>query len=264
MRILVTNDDGINAPGLWKVAEALCEFGDVVVVAPDRDQSGVGTARTLLQILRVEEVESRIEGVPARSVHGTPADCVILATEELFPEPFDLLVSGINPGANLGMDVLDSGTVGGAFRGFFRNIPSIAVSVTSVSNVRYDLAARVTTELAKAIFDHKLNQPMIFNVNVPNVDTAQIERVELTRLGPKAYLENVERGKDGQRVHYWIHHNRPIGDHAQEGTDIWAVRHNRISITPMDPNLMSGHGQQGFESMTEQISKRLGTNGHRH
>ena len=84
MRILVTNDDGINAPGLWKVADAMRELGDVVVVAPDRDQSGVGTARTLLQALRVTEVESRIEGVPARSVQGTPADCVILATEELF------------------------------------------------------------------------------------------------------------------------------------------------------------------------------------
>ena len=135
------------------------ELGDVVVVAPDRDQSGVGTARTLLQALRVTEVESRIEGVPARSVQGTPADCVILATEELFPEPFDLLVSGINPGANLGLDVLDSGTVGGAFRGFFRGIPSIAVSVTSLTNVRYDLAARVTAELAKAIFDHTLSKP---------------------------------------------------------------------------------------------------------
>ena len=262
MKILVTNDDGINAPGLWKVAEALCEMGDVVVVAPDRDQSGVGTARTLLQILRVTEVESRIEGVPAHSVQGTPADCVILATETLFPDPFDLLVSGINPGANLGLDILDSGTVGGAFRGFFRNIPSIAVSVTSLTNVRYDLAARVTTELAKAIFDHKLSQPMIFNVNVPNIATDQLERVELTRLGPKAYLESVEQGNDGRRVHYWIYHNRPIGDHAQEGTDIWAVRHNRISITPIDPTLMSGHGEYDFGSVAQQLSNRLGTNGH--
>jgi 5'-nucleotidase len=262
LRILVTNDDGINAPGLWKVAESLQALGDVVVVAPDRDQSGVGTSRTLLQVLRVIEVESRIEGVPARSVHGTPADCVILAMETLFPEPFDLLVSGINPGANLGLDVLDSGTVGGAFRGYFRGIPSIAVSVTSLSNVRYDLAARVTAELAKAISDHKLSQPMIFNVNVPNIATDQIDKVEMTTLGPKAYLESVVEGKDGRRVHYWIHHNKPIGDHAEEGTDIWAVRHNRISITPMDPTFISGHGGQDFGPVAQQLSNRLGTNGH--
>ena len=262
MRILVTNDDGINAPGLWKVADAMRELGDVVVVAPDRDQSGVGTARTLLQALRVTEVESRIEGVPARSVQGTPADCVILATEELFPEPFDLLVSGIYLVANLGLDVLDSGTVGGAFRGFFRGIPSIAVSVTSLTNVRYDLAARVTAELAKAIFDHTLSKPMIFNVNVPNIATDQIERVEHTTLGPKAYLESVERGNDGRRFHYWIYHNKPIGDHAEEGTDIWAVRHNRISITPMDPSFISGHGGYDFGPVAQQLSSRLGTNGH--
>ncbi|MCH8310371.1 MAG: hypothetical protein IIB17_07750, partial [Chloroflexi bacterium] len=166
-------------------------------------------------------------------------------------------------GANFGLAILDSGTVGAAFRGFFRKIPSVAVSVTSITNVRYDLAARVTTELAKAIFDHKLSQPMIFNVNVPNITTDQIERVELTKLGPKAYLESVERGNDGRRVHYWIYHNKPIGDHAQEGTDIWAVRHNRISITPIDPTLMSGRGEYDFGPVAEQLSKRLGTNGHR-
>lgn len=241
----------------------MCDLGEVAVVAPDRDQSGVGTARTLLQVLRVTEVETRIEGVPASSVHGTPADCVILATESLFSEPFDLLVSGINPGANLGLDVLDSGTVGGAFRGFYRNIPSIAVSVTSLTNVKYDLAARVTAELARAMFDHNLAQPMIFNVNVPNVAADEIEQVELTSLGPKAYLESVERGTDGRRVHYWIQHNRPIGDHAKEGTDIWAVRHNRISITPMDPSFISEKGENDFGPLALQLSSRLGANGHR-
>ena len=98
MRILVTNDDSINAPGLWAVAESLTELGQVYVVAPDRDQSGIGTARTLLNILRVNEVEPKVPGVPAYTVSGTPSDCVILATSTLFDEPFDLVVSGINEG----------------------------------------------------------------------------------------------------------------------------------------------------------------------
>jgi len=262
VRILVTNDDGINAAGLWVVAQNLCALGEVVVVAPDRDQSGIGTSRTLLQALRVTDVEPRTGVTIAKSVQGTPSDCVILATETLFDRSFDLVVSGINPGANLGLDVLDSGTFGGAMRGFFRNIPSIAVSVTSLTNVRYDLASHVTTELARTLFEKSMTQPMIFNVNVPNIASNQIEQVEITKLGPKAYLESVERRSDGRRTHYWIHHNKPIGDHAEEGTDIWAVRHNRISITPVNPSFITGYGGYDFTPVVQQLSKRFDANGH--
>ena len=108
MKILVTNDDGIHSPGLWALAEGLKHLGDVVVVAPDRDQSGIGGAKTLLDVLRVEEVAAKVEGVRAYAVEGTPADCVILATESLFNERFDLVASGINQGANLGLDILSS------------------------------------------------------------------------------------------------------------------------------------------------------------
>ena len=151
LRILVTNDDGISAPGLWRLAETLSELGQVVVVAPDRDQSGIGTARTLREVVRVDEVASRIEGVPAYAVQGTPADGVILATEALSTEPFDLVVSGINAGANLGLDVFVSGTVGAALQGYFRGMPSIAVSVASLTDVLYDVAADVTLWLAEAM-----------------------------------------------------------------------------------------------------------------
>ena len=151
MRILVTNDDGISAPGLWRLAETLSGIGQVIVVAPDRDQSGIGTARTLLEVVRVQEVASRTEGVPAYAVQGTPADYVILATEALSTEPFDLVVSGINAGANLGLDVFVSGTVGAALQGYFRGKPSTAVSVTSLTDVLYDVAADVTLWLAEAM-----------------------------------------------------------------------------------------------------------------
>ena len=260
LRILVTNDDGISAPGLWRLVEALCVLGQVVVVAPDRDQSGIGTARTLLDVVRVHEVASRTEGVPAHAVQGTPADCVILAIESLSTEPFDLVVSGINAGANLGLDFLLSGTVGAALQGYFRGKPSIAVSVASVTDVLYDVAAEVTLDLARAIAANEgLREPLVFNVNVPNVGSAQIKGAEITRLGPRAYLESVERGRDGQRTHYWIRHSRPAGKDAGEGTDIWTVRNNRISITLVDPSAISGDGHGDLSRIVSQLPDTIAT-----
>ena len=255
---MATNDDSINGEGLWAVAEALSEVGDVFIVAPDRDQSGIGTARTLLNILRVNEVESRIEGVPAYTVSGTPADCVILATEAIFDEPFDLVVSGINEGANLGLDAFDSGTVGGAFRGFYRGITSIAVSVTSLTNMRYEVAAAVTKRLAVEVADDGRG-PLLYNVNVPNAPAERLKGVRATTLGPKAYLETVERGNDGRRTHYWIRHNNPISGAVPEGCDIWATRNGWVSITPVDPGLMSAaNGVGQFSGLSAAVASDLG------
>ncbi len=258
MRILVTNDDGINAPGVWAVAEALADLGKVSVVAPDRDQSGVGTARTLLNVLRVNEVESKLEGVTAHSVSGTPSDCVILADGSLFPEPFDLVVSGINSGANLGLDVLDSGTVGAALRGYFRGIPSIAVSVTAITNIEYGIAARVAKSLARHMANESGDRPIMYNVNVPNGSGDRIRGVTTTTLGPKAYLENIERGRDGWRSHYWIKHNRPTNAKLPEGCDVWATRNNWVSITPMDPSFVSGQILHDFSDMATEVAAGAG------
>ncbi len=257
LRILATNDDGIYAAGLWTMAEALTEVGEVTVVAPDRDQSGVGTARTLLNALRVNEVESRIDGVPAISVSGTPSDCVILATETIFEEPFDMVVSGINEGANLGLDVLDSGTVGGAFRGCFRGIPSIAVSVTAVVDVRYDAAALVASGLARALANGE-RRPIVYNVNVPNLPRERLAGVRTTSLGPKAYLESVTKARDGRRTHYWIHHNKPTGVAPPEGCDVWAVRNGWVSITPLDPGFAAGAALREPDGMAKEVGASMG------
>ena len=258
MRILVTNDDSINAPGLWAVVESLTELGQVSVVAPDRDQSGIGTARTLLNILRVSEVETRVRGVPAYTVSGTPSDCVILATDTLFDEPFDLVVSGINEGANLGLDVLDSGTAGGAFRGYFRGIPSIAVSVTAVTGVRYDTAARVTRSLVESLDG---GRPLVYNVNVPNVPEDRLRGVMETFLGPKAWLESVERGHDGRRTHYWIRHSKPTNAAIPEGCDVWATRNNWVSITSMDLGAMAREGSGELAGLADDVARAMGLNG---
>ena len=223
------------------------------MVAPDRDQSGIGTARTLLNILRVSEVETRREGVPAYTVSGTPSDCVILASESIFSEPFDLVVSGINEGANLGLDAFDSGTVGGAMRGYFRSIPSIAVSVTAVTGVLYGPAAQVAMALAQEVARNR-TKPFLYNVNVPNISPDRLKGISTTFLGPKAYLESVIKGNDGRRTHFWILHNKPIGDEIPEGCDVWATRNGWVSITPMDPANMSSSDLAGFASLAKGVA----------
>ena len=235
MKILVTNDDGVNAPGLWKVAGALKDLGDVMVSAPDRDQSGIGTSMTLLDVVKAREVASPpIQGVRTFAIEGTPADCVILATEALSPSPFDIVVSGINEGSNLGLDMLTSGTVGAAFQGYFRGIHSIAISVASLTNVQFDAAAYAARSIVKTIAAGDIDPPLFLNVNLPNSAPNLIKGADITRLGHRLYLENVERGSNGRRTHYWIKHNRLVNHAAAEDTDIWAVRNSRIAITPLN------------------------------
>ena len=258
MRILVTNDDGVHHPGLRILVKALKDEGEVVVVAPDRDQSGMGLAMTLMSVVRAHEIAPAVPGIKTFSVEGTPADCVILATEALVKEPIDLVVSGINPGANMGLDVMNSGTVGGAFHGYFRNIPSIAVSVAYVGEVQYDTAAQTARTLARAISRHPLPNPLLLNVNLPAVAQDKIEAVQITTLGPKAYESSVEQGVDGRRTHYWIRHARPTGAVIEEGTDIWAVRNNCVSITPLDPALGRGRPSPAFEVLADEVSSGLG------
>lgn len=259
MRILATNDDGIDAPGLWAMAEALSELGEVCVAAPDRDKSGVGTAKTLLDVLRAKEVDAPVPGVRAYSVSGTPSDCVILGAEALFPGGFDLVASGINAGANLGLDTLDSGTVGGAFRGCFRGIASMAVSVTAVENVRYDAAARAALNLARAISEDGGAKPIIYNLNVPNAAPDNLRGVKTTFLGPKAWIENVEKANDGHRTHYWIRHNKPTSAIAPEGSDLWATRGNWISVTPMDPGFAGkSDGAERIANLSERVWEGVG------
>jgi 5'-nucleotidase len=234
LRILVTNDDGVYAEGLWTLAEALGEVGEVVVVAPDREQSAVGTSVTLHQPLRAREVIPLIRGVKSYSVEGTPADSVILALKGLIDSEIDLVVSGINEGSNLGNDVLLSGTVGAALQGYFNGIPSIALSVAALENVHFDVAARLAVVVTRII--DPLPKEMLLNINLPNLPLDQIQGVEVTQLGRRSYADVIEEGYDGKRKYYWIVRGEPESQ-PEEGTDIWAVLNSKISITPLHTDL---------------------------
>ena len=245
MEILLTNDDGIHSKGLWAMAEALAEVGTVSVVAPDRDQSGIGTARSLRSMIRTQDFAAPTSVASALSVEGTPSDCVILAVESLHPGGFDMVFSGINEGANVGMDVLASGTVGAALQGYLRGIPSIAMSVTALTDLRHDAAAAAAGTIARVIADaHEKAQEAtpFLNVNLPNVAAGELDAVELTALGPRAWAETVESHHDGKRTTFWIKQNLPVGKDAQAGTDVWAVRNNRVSITSLNGSLSSIEG----------------------
>ena len=252
MRILLTNDDGINAPGIRKAAQALTPFAELIVCAPDREKSGTGSAISLQAPILADPVSDFPEGVTAFSVQGTPADCVILALERLVPDKIDLLVSGINAGANLGDDVFVSGTVGAALQGYFRGIPSIAISVTALSEVNFDGASQLLSNLVTEnhglfqspplhtknrdkAFNHQ-NRPLLLNINVPSIPLETINGVEITHLGNRSYSDYIHEGKVGRWNWYWISRTKPQPN-SSPGTDIACIRDQRISITPLRSDL---------------------------
>ena len=243
MKILVTNDDGINCAGLWAAVEALRPHGEIYVVAPDREQSGVGPSLTLHVPVRATEVKPQVEGdadgIHAFAVEGTPGDSCVLALEKLAGQ-VDLVVSGINMGSNLASDILVSGTVGAALHSYLRGFPSIAISVAAVKNTRFDVAASLLAALVQRLQERSVAGPFLLNVNVPNEPLESIKDIQVSRLAGKGYSETVKEGDDGRRKYYWIARNRPANRDEGEDTDVWALRHNRISITPLDFNLQSG------------------------
>ncbi|MFM4805797.1 5'/3'-nucleotidase SurE [Aeromonas bivalvium] len=227
MRILVSNDDGVHAEGIHALSEALRACGEVTVVAPDRNRSGASHSLTLEVPLRV----SRIPQTGYHSVKGTPTDCVHLAVNELLsPEP-DMVVAGINHGANLGDDVIYSGTVAAATEGRHLGFPSIAISL--VGKTHFASAAHYAVQLVKGLMQFPLPANQILNVNVPDLPLDEIKGIKITRLGNRHRAEAVIRAEDprGQPI-YWI---GPPGSQqdAGEGTDFAAIEQGYVSITPL-------------------------------
>ena len=231
--IFVTNDDGIDAPGLKVLAEALETLDEVYVVAPDRERSAVGMAITLHQPLRAKQAWTR-----AYAVDGTPVDCVDLALGTLLPEPPKLLVSGINRGQNLGADIHFSGTVGAAKKGTLAGIPSIAVSLAldapgEQSDLHYKTAGVIACRIAKQVIEKGMPSHILLNVNVPNCPLSKVKGIKITRQDRGNYSINaVTRLDRGGRPYYWIGGERTQIDFARD-TDLHAIHNRRVSITPV-------------------------------
>jgi 5'-nucleotidase len=231
--ILVSNDDGINSPGLFSLKQALDAVGKVTVIAPDRERTASGHTKTMHKPLRVVQVELP-DGSLAYSSSGAPSDCVALAVLGFLPELPDLIVSGINLGANVGHDITYSGTLAAAFEGTISQISSIAASLDTYEDGDFGYAARFVARLAGEVLARGLPANVLLNVNVPHVPKDEIAGVEITRLGRRLYRDQLIKRKDPRgRDYYWIGGDRPTGYAEDEGTDIWALDHNYISITPI-------------------------------
>jgi len=232
MRILVSNDDGYLAPGIVRLAAALQEIAEVTVVAPDRDRSGASHSLTLKQPLYVTRHDNGFY-----SVEGTPTDCVHLAINGLLTEQPDMVVSGINAGANMGDDVIYSGTVAAAMEGRFLGLPAVAVSMTAYRSHHLDTAARIAKQLVMRLRADPLPADIILNVNVPDLPWEQVAGFQTTRLGHRHQSEPMVKMTDprGNTV-YWVGPAGPEQD-AGPGTDFHAVRSGFVSVTPLQVDL---------------------------
>ena len=239
MAILVTNDDGILAEGLWALVRELKSIAPVVVVAPDREQSGAGTGLTVHRPLRVNQVRPVISGIETFIVTGTPSDCVIIAPSLLAGEQIDMVISGINQGQNLGHeDVLVSGTVGAALQGYLHGLHAVALSVARAERYHLDTAARLAGLLSRWLSANSLSGNLLLNVNVPNLPLAQIRGIELTQLASGTHTHSAEKQNYGTKKFYWL--VRQKADREADGrTDVRALEQDRISITPLHASLFN-------------------------
>jgi len=235
-RILVTNDDGIDSLGLLALKQALEPVGHVEVVAPETNQSAVGHGKTMMRPLRVRE-RKLADGSTGWSVDGSPTDCVALATLGFFDEPFDLVASGINYGANLGDDVTYSGTVSAAMEAVIAGLPAFAISQEYVDRMDFELASIAARSVARQVLEHGLHRGELLSVNVPAVAPAECEGIEVTRLGDRVYQDELIRRVDPRGTpYYWIGGQPPTGL-GMPGTDIHAVVNRRVSVTPIHLDL---------------------------
>ncbi len=243
--ILITNDDGVQAPGLLALARSLAALGRVTVLAPEKNWSASGHVKTMHRPLRVRPAQLA-DGTPALVTDGAPSDCVALAALGLVEEPIDLVVSGINPNANLGHDVTYSGTVTAAMEAAIAGLAGMAISLDAPEYhsgpLDFGPAAQVARCLARVVLRQGMPSGICLNVNVPHRPLEEMRGVAVTRQGLRVYRDALVRREDPRgRPYYWIGGEAPTGV-AEEGTDFWALRQGLVSVTPLQLDL-TAHDQ---------------------
>jgi 5'-nucleotidase len=232
LKVLISNDDGVYADGIWTLARQISKFAEVTIVAPDREQSAVGTAVTLRRPLRVQKISPLSPGIEAYAVEGTPSDSVIVALGKILHEKVDLVVSGINHGSNLGEDVLISGTVGAALAAYLRGFPAMAVSTGKWTESYLNDTAQLVALLVERMTEVTLPQGMFLNFNVPDLPLVEAKGLKITHLAHKSHVNSVEEGHDGKKAYYMLV-RAAVNEQEDKRTDIWAVNHGYASITPL-------------------------------
>lgn len=263
MHILVTNDDGVTEPGLMALVKAMRDIGKVTILGPDRNWSGGGHVKTLHRPLRVWEVNLE-DGTTAYASDGSPSDCVALALLGYIEEPIQLVVSGINPYANLGHDVTYSGTVTAAMEAVIFGVPGIAVSLASNDDqprFYFETAATAATSVVKTVLSRGLLPDMLLNINVPNLSADELCGYSVTRQGMRVYRAELERRLDPRdRPYYWIGGPMPEGI-PDEGTDIGAIAEGFVSITPLHLDLTEYRRAEQLKQWRWQAGEPASENG---
>lgn len=255
--ILVTNDDGVTAPGLLALTQAMRQCGDVSVIAPDHDWSGGGHVKTLKRPLRVRKVRLG-DDTYALTSDGAPSDCVALAALGLLQREVDLIVSGINPMANLGQDVTYSGTVTAAMEGVIWGAPSIAISLdagrSDLGDIDYTTAAKIARLIVRHVIDRGLPKGVLLNVNIPYLPVDQVKGIHLTRQGLRVYRDRLDKRRDPRgNVYYWIGGDAPTGV-PEEGTDVGALDGGYVSVTPLQLDLTAYNPLAEMEKSWNQLN----------
>ncbi len=249
MHILVTNDDGVTAPGLLALAQQMRSLGDVTILAPEKNWSASGHVKTMHRPLRVKEVHLP-DGSTAFASDGAPSDCVALALMGFIERKVDLVVSGINPNGNFGHDVTYSGTVTAAMEAIIQGIPGIAVSLDSPENhlglLDYGPAARAACTVAANLLREGFPAGTVININVPYLPDGDIQGMMVTRQGSRVYRDLLDRREDPRGTpYYWIGGETPIGI-PEDGTDYGAVKAGFVSITPLQLDLTAYHAMEAL------------------
>lgn len=233
MQILVTNDDGIDAVGIKELAISLTKIGEVQVIAPETEKSACGHGITVHHPIKVKKVPFA-KNINAWSVGGTPADCVKLGVITLLQQKPDIVISGINNGANLGNDVLYSGTVSGAVEGILLGIPALAISLDTCGNGNFSFAAQIATKLCENVFARSLPPDTLLNVNIPNVPRHKFNGFKVTKLGERKYVDNFQFEKNPEgNDYYWLKGRLLPNKEKDLDLDVVAVNNNYVSITPI-------------------------------
>jgi 5'-nucleotidase len=255
MKILVTNDDGIKAEGLWALVGELNKIAEITVVAPDDERSAIGTAVTLFQPLHAEKVAAPVDNVTTYAIDGSPSDCVILALGKLVKDEVDAVVSGVNPNLNLGEDVYISGTVGAAMQGYFRGLPALAVSAPPGSQYGLLTGARVAAILAQKMVAERPAK-IFLNVNVPDLPFESVRGVRITRLARASHINSVEENEAGAYKQYQLVRER-LPAAGSDGTDIQAVTQGDISLTPLYTSLLDKPPQRLLKKLQSELLNAL-------
>ena len=234
--ILISNDDGIYAPGIYALWESMSEIGQTTVVAPNTEKSAVGHAITIYDPIRIEKV-IRSNGFEGYAVNGTPADCVKIAIGSFLDKKPNIIVSGINAGSNMGTNILYSGTVSAAAEGTMLGVPSIAFSLNTFNTDNYDLSKEVAIKMTKNVLNHGLPTGTLLNVNIPKCEISECQGYKVTSQGDEYFLDDLEKREDPRgRFYYWMSGKIVNNDNSNE-QDGYAIANNWVSVTPIQYKL---------------------------